>query len=218
MRHPDTFPPATADSTTTEPNGPDPMSDLSSLHHHRFHADRLVSRPAAAVNLPDRPRAAYGGETYLEATIATASPARLRLMLIERAVEISRSLADQWRRDRAAGSSGQTSGANERSLRLLEILSELLSGVTDSTVPVCRTVSDLYVFLCQHLIAAEATSDASAIDEIRLVLETEAETWRMVCVKLSGADTAARTEQLLATSAALVQEAGTATGRLSLEG
>jgi len=43
----------------------------------------------------------------------------------------------------------------------------------------CRTVADLYVFLCQHLIAAK-DGDASMIDEIPLVLETEAETWRMV--------------------------------------
>ena len=214
MRPPDPFP---AQSKAAIAGADDPMSHLSSLHHHRFHTDRLAAGPKLAPlnTMAAAGGSAYGGETYLEATIATASPARLRLMLIERAVEISRLLSDQWRTETAAG---QPTGANQRSLRLLEILSELLSGVTDPSIPVCRTVSDLYVFLCQHLIAAEASSDASAIDEIRIVLETEAETWRMVCVKLSGADTATRTEELLATSAALVKDTAAASGRLSLQG
>ncbi|WDQ15238.1 flagellar protein FliS [Rhodopirellula sp. P2] len=117
------------------------------------------------------------GDAYLESMVQTASPARLRLMVIERAVEVSRHLAHHW------NSQPGKRGTNEYSLKLLELLSELLSGVTDNSVEVCRTVADLYVFLCQHLIAAEQNGDASMIDEIRLVLETEAETWRMVCAQ-----------------------------------
>lgn len=117
------------------------------------------------------------GDAYLESMVKTASPARLRLMLIERAVEVSRHLANHWKTQPGKR------GTNEYSLKLLELLSELLSGVTDSSVDVCRTVADLYVFLCQHLIAAEANGDSTMIDEIRLVLETEAETWRMVCAR-----------------------------------
>ncbi|MEO9591993.1 flagellar export chaperone FliS [Rhodopirellula bahusiensis] len=117
------------------------------------------------------------GDAYLESMVQTASPARLRLMLIERAVEVSRHLANHW------NSQPGKRGTNEYSLKLLELLSELLSGVTDDSVEVCRTVADLYVFLCQHLIAAEGNGDSTMIDEIRLVLETEAETWRMVCAR-----------------------------------
>jgi len=74
----------------------------------------------------------------------------------------------------------------------------MLSGVTDETLEVCRTVADMYVFLCQHLIDAEEHGDASMIDEIRLVLETEAETWRMVCAREGGADASrARTSEAL---------------------
>jgi len=36
------------------------------------------------------------------------------------------------------------------------------------------------------LIKAEDNGDPSMIDEIRLVLETEAETWRMVCAQEAG--------------------------------
>jgi flagellar protein FliS len=121
-----------------------------------------------------------GGEQYLEAAIRTASPARLRLMLIERAIEVSSRLAEVWR-------NGETPGSNEHSLKLLELLSELLSGVvggkSDGENAICQKVADLYVFLSQHLIAAESSSDAGSIDEIRIVLAAEAETWRAVCAQ-----------------------------------
>jgi flagellar protein FliS len=129
------------------------------------------------------------GDAYLESMVQTASPAKLRLMLIERAVEVSRHLAHHW------NSQPGKRGTNEYSLKLLELLSELLSGVTDKSVEVCRTVSDLYVFLCQHLIAAEKNGDSSMIDEIRLVLETEAETWRMVCAQ-EGTDKSASQKRI----------------------
>ncbi len=104
----------------------------------------------------------------------TASPAKLRLMLLDRSVELARMVAKQWREN------PEGAGPNEQSLTLLDFLSELLSGVTSDETDVCNQVADLYVFLTQHLVMAEEHGDAGAIDEIRLVLETEAETWRMV--------------------------------------
>jgi len=50
-------------------------------------------------------------DMYLESMIATASPARLRLMLIERGVEVARLLASSWRE-----TPGQR-GTNEHSLK-----------------------------------------------------------------------------------------------------
>jgi flagellar protein FliS len=145
--------------------------------------ERRIASPQPVDSLSPPPVGGFGrrsSDTYLESAIATASPAKLRLMLIERGVEVARHLAGKWRE-----TPGKR-GTNEYSLKLLELLSELLSGVTDQNVEVCRTVADLYVFLCQHLIAAEKNGDASMIDEIRLVLETEAETWRMVCAQEGG--------------------------------
>ncbi len=127
-----------------------------------------------------RPDAAVGGMQYLEATVRSASPARLRLMLIERGVDVAGHLAQTWR-------SNQNLGPNEHSIKLLDLLNELLSGVVggqgDGSDDVCEKVADLYVFLAKHLVAAESTSDASAIDEIKTVLEVEAETWRAVCAQ-----------------------------------
>ena len=118
------------------------------------------------------------GERYLESAVRTASPARLRLMLIERSVEVCTTLAENWR-------GKQDLGPNAHSLKLLDLLNELLRGVVGGKEPseqeVSRKVADLYVFLAKHLVKAERNSDAGAIDEIRSVLEIEAETWRAVC-------------------------------------
>ncbi len=112
---------------------------------------------------------------YLESSVRHASPARLRLMVLERSVEVARTLANSWREK-----IDTHRGPNEYSVLLLDLITELLSGVTSSE-GVCSQVADLYVFLSQHLLKAEEHSDAEAIDEIRIVLETEADTWRMVC-------------------------------------
>ncbi len=143
------------------------------------------------------------GRHYLEAAVQTASPARLRLMLIERGIDVAGRLAARWRR-------GEDLGVNEDSLKLLDLLTELLSGVgrggTEADQRVCRQVADLYVFLSQHLVAAETTSDVVSIDEIRIVLETEAVTWRSVCL------------QQASSQPSVVNASPPIPGRLNLEG
>lgn len=117
---------------------------------------------------------------YLESIVQAASPARLRLMLIERAIDVAGKLVTTWR-------AGEQPGTNEHSVTLLDLLNELLSGVTGGQQTqekqICGQVSDLYVFLIQHLVAAERSTDATAIDEITAVLHVEAETWRAVCAQ-----------------------------------
>ena len=112
---------------------------------------------------------------YLETAVRTASPAKLRLMLIERAVGLCQVISQRWRE------SQPELGYDEQTLHLRDILTELLSGVGKSDLPVALQVADLYVFLSKHLTSAEMMRDVTMIDEIRLVLETEAETWRIVC-------------------------------------
>ena len=126
------------------------------------------------------------GSGYLETTVRSASPARLRLMLLERAVDTASRLKATWE-------SGESPGSNEHSLKLLDLINELLSGITggdtDSEKELCGRIADLYVFLAKHLVAAEQISDYGSIGEIKLVLEAEAETWRAVCAQETGAVT-----------------------------
>lgn len=135
-----------------------------------------------------RPQSTAGSQQYIDSAIRMASPARLRLMVLDRSVQVAATLAGQWRE-------GTNLGTNETSLTLLELLGELLSGVSGSQVQneseLCNQVADLYVFLTKHLVLAEENSDADAIDDIRLVLEVEAETWRAVCARDTSATTQA---------------------------
>ena len=123
------------------------------------------------------------GNQYLESTVMSASPARLRLLLLERSVETAARLQASWE-------AGESTGSNEHSVKLLDLLTELLSGVrggeTDAEKDICKRVADLYVFLAKHLVAAEQYSDHQAIGEIKLVLEAETDTWRAVCAQESG--------------------------------
>jgi len=97
-------------------------------------------------------------------------------MLLERSVEVCSILIEAWR--------DQPAGSNQWSLKLIEIIGELLSGIkgadSQREQTLCVQVADLYVFLLQHLIEAETTSDVASVEEIRTVLSIETETWRAV--------------------------------------
>jgi flagellar protein FliS len=118
---------------------------------------------------------------YLESLVQSAPPARLRLLLIEKAVGLCELLSSQWKQSPGSAS------WDGPSIQLTDILTELLSGVGQGDSPVAKQVADLYVFLIQHQNKAVQAGDATMIDEIRVVLETEAETWRMVCAQSAAA-------------------------------
>jgi flagellar protein FliS len=103
-------------------------------------------------------------ENYLESAVRTAPPARLRLMLIERAVGLCQTISTNWK---AASANRKW---DERSLQLSDILTELLSGVGRADIAVAKKVADLYVFLIQHLNKAVESGDTTMIDEICVVL------------------------------------------------
>lgn len=65
-------------------------------------------------------------------------------------------------------------------IRLKEILSELLEGVTDRENPVAKPVSDLYVFLIRMAIELEKTHDLDSLNAFIEILSIEQETWDIV--------------------------------------
>jgi flagellar secretion chaperone FliS len=104
-------------------------------------------------------------------------------MLIERGAEVATRLAERWTtvEGRATGDARSA----EDALWLREILGELLAGVTADGGALAKQVADLYVFLLQHLTAAEETREVAAIAEIRSVLEIERDTWTQVVARMS---------------------------------
>jgi flagellar protein FliS len=98
-------------------------------------------------------------------------------MLIEKAVGLCQLISDRCKE------TGESPLWDGPAIQLADILTELLAGVGRGDTPVVKQVADLYVFLIQHQNKAVESGDVSMVDEIRLVLETEAETWRMVCTQ-----------------------------------
>jgi len=114
--------------------------------------------------------AGFTGNPYLEQEVLSASPAKLRYMLLDKCTSLI-SIVDQlW----AAGNYFQ---AVQWTIRIREILSELLSGVTDQEMELSRKISDLYVFLINMLTRLEAKPSREELAEFRSILELERETW-----------------------------------------
>ena len=113
-------------------------------------------------------------DQYVQNTVLSASPARLRLMLLDRSVALVEAILDHRRRD------AQTL-TDERTLTLRDILGELLSGVTRDSNELTVRIADLYVFLLQELTRAEQEPGLERIDSIGKILRIEQETWRQVC-------------------------------------
>lgn len=113
---------------------------------------------------------------YLQQEVLTASPIRLRWMLVNRGKDLTTMIGQMWQ----AGEEGQ---AVQWIIRLRDILGELLEGVKDPTNPVGREVSDFYVFLLQMLAEVEQIRSVPGLRTLEELLAYEADTWRMVLEK-----------------------------------
>lgn len=109
---------------------------------------------------------------YLQQEVLSASQIRLRWMLISKASELCGSVAELWK-------AGDKIQGDQWSLRIREILGELLSGVSDEN-PLSKSVADFYLFLLQSLTNAEKKRDAAMLAPIQQLLNYDAETWQMV--------------------------------------
>jgi flagellar protein FliS len=113
-------------------------------------------------------------EIYLEMQVSTATPQRLRLMLIDGALRQARRTAELWR-------DGQLDTALEALIRCREIVGELIAGIDKEASPLASQVSSVYVFLFSLLTEVQQTRDGQQLAAIIRVLEEERETWRQVC-------------------------------------
>ncbi|GAB5404519.1 MAG: hypothetical protein Aurels2KO_27500 [Aureliella sp.] len=116
---------------------------------------------------------------YLEQDVLSASPPKLRLMLISKADELCNLVQFLWQ-------NGKDQEANGWLLRVREILGELLGGVQDKDNPAGKDVTDLYVFMLQLLTSVEQTQSSTKLNQLKSLLEIEKETWRQVNESISG--------------------------------
>lgn len=126
--------------------------------------------------------------TYLESEIRTATPQRLRKLLIDGAWRFCMQASD-------ALANGEMDNATSLMERAHLILSELLAGIKPG-YDVSKSVTELYVFMIRELLAARKEHSLERLQGIITVLDIERETWRQVCEavphRLSGASNGTR--------------------------
>jgi flagellin-specific chaperone FliS len=133
---------------------------------------------------------------YLQQEVLTASPIRLRWLLIQRAEELCRLVSLLW-------SEGKYETGQQWLLRIRDILGELLEGVRDASNPLSGQVCDFYIFLLRLTAEVESTRDPERLGVMKDLLAYEAETWRQLLEKLG--ETSMQTDDRQSPAAALNQ-------------
>jgi flagellar secretion chaperone FliS len=112
-------------------------------------------------------------EAFLRQEVESASPAKLRWLLLQKAHGLSIVVRDFWVK-------GQAADAKQWVIRIHDILTELLEGIVDPKHELAKQQSDLYVFLTKLIVLADQNQDIQSLDSFREILEIEKETWEML--------------------------------------
>lgn len=123
-----------------------------------------------------------GAQAYLRTKVMTASPAELRLMLLDGAIRFTEQARRGYEtRDFEMSYEGTT--------KAQAILMELLNALRPSQAPeLCQRLSALYTYLYNQLVIASTTRDTASVDEVLKLLRYERETWSMCIGQLGRGD------------------------------
>jgi flagellar protein FliS len=160
---------------------------------------------------------------YLKTKVMTASPAQLRLMLLDGAIKfLQQGKAGLAAKDYEASYNGFS--------RCQDIVMELISGLRpEQSRELCDKLSGLYTYMYTQLVRACVERDAEIAEEVLGLLRYERETWVMLMDQLEQENAAGAADA--ADIAQLAAEAGSAPpngtganaddlvgGRISVEG
>jgi len=129
------------------------------------------------------------GDHYLTSQVLTATPAQLRLLLIEGALRFA-SQAQHLRQKQRNGE------AAEAIVRCQEIVSELIASAAAARSDVGRKVASVYLYVHRRLSDAQRSTDSGSLDDVLRILRVERETWQTVCRQLGPGGSAATEEPL----------------------
>jgi flagellar protein FliS len=116
---------------------------------------------------------------YLENEAKTATPQKLRLMLIDGAIRFARLAA-------TAVESGDDADCCETTSRCRSIVSELIGSIHRPEEKLHQKIIAIYVFVFQKLTEGQLNKDVTCFREAIDVLEQERDTWTQVCAKYPG--------------------------------
>lgn len=116
---------------------------------------------------------------YLKTKVLTASPAELRMLLIEGAIRF----AHQAREGLIEKNYEKSfEGFSQSKAILMELINALRPEVDKS---LCDKLAALYTFMFRRLIDANLEKDVTIVDEVIRLLNYERETWAMLLEKLA---------------------------------
>lgn len=117
-------------------------------------------------------------QAYLESQVMTATPQKLRLMLIDGAIRLARKAVRYWQAE-------QNQQALKAITRCRKIVSELLSSIRLDQSELTKQAAMLYLSLYKQLTEAQLRRDSHLVHEAIVVLEVERKTWQQVCDEMS---------------------------------
>lgn len=125
-------------------------------------------------------------DTFLKQEIDSATPAKLRYLLLRKAVGLCTTIDQLWQ-------ANDFVTAQQWCLRVRDILNEMLNGVTDRSNQAAAAISDLYVYLHRLMREADEGRDRESLAAVREILSIELETWQMYVNQEMVRDTAGQT-------------------------
>ncbi len=112
-------------------------------------------------------------DVFLRQEVESASPAKLRWLLLQKAHGLTIAIRDLWLQNRAEE-------AVQWMILTQDIFTELLEGIVDPKHELAKQQSDLFVFLTKLLIVSGQTQDAHTLESVTEILEIEKDTWEML--------------------------------------
>ena len=116
---------------------------------------------------------------YLQTKVLTASPAELRLMLIDGAIRFTeQARAGLKERDYEKSFEGFSKARS--------IITELISGLNPKADPeLCDRLTGLYTYIFTRLVEASSERSVDILDEVIEIIRFERETWSLLVETLS---------------------------------
>jgi flagellar biosynthetic protein FliS len=116
-------------------------------------------------------------KTYIEREVATATPQKLQLMLIEAAIKNIHRVKIFWE-------NSDVEGAFESLTRAQDIVMEILCSLdTEGSPEIAQSLASIYVFIFRKIVSTRGPEDVASLDEALRVLMTERESWKEICEK-----------------------------------
>lgn len=113
---------------------------------------------------------------YLESQVMTATPQKLRLMLIDGALRFLNAAHGEM-----TSTAPDAATVGESLSRARAIVAELLSTIRDDGEEVNKQLIGLYLFVYQSLTVPQLNQQPEKVQDVMSILEVEQETWRQVC-------------------------------------